>query len=767
MVINDLIIEPSRTRIDHQFTVESVVYADPIFENWKRIGRVLSERQLSQDEIIDLFKRIEQGQAATGTNRTLLGKGKDIAVNIASQVSNILGKIQDSAPVAAVDVAYDQATDAIANMIGGRDADKSKIMDAVKKYRLLVKAYPKTAGFAKAALVAIAGLATGGAGLPAIAGLTYALDSAIRGEKLSSVLGKGVGAAALTWAGQQIHTATSTPDPAATADPAAGGSSLFPDRGDFTGAMDPYWEEPVGAITGGSTGGMGGGTYTIQQGDQLGYIAQANGNTVKELMAANPQIDFSKALQPGQQLNLPPSGPVGVGSVWKDYPGGVYGDRLRESFSVASMPLAALIDHRRTRYHGRLNEHQGRPSGHDVILSSHGVMHVLEQATKLHNNLVEYLRKKDTYRPDMPKAPTDDDAGDAATRRKRKKSGGKLPGQLSTTPSAIKKREKRRQDREAGITPKPAPSPAPAITTPQKPGIIGRTLNWLDRTTKTFGRQLTNKVTAEKLKMNWHQFGKPFDSDQLARWLIDNQKISPEVVSQVYSELKLPMPSSSTTAALSSSTTAAVTGGTRGSADQSLNYGTRLSASGKRIPRGPAIQPPAASATGASADSEVSAADTGASAFGNMAKQLTMPASVQKPAVGTTTASSTGGSTTELPTGRVHRAKTTPSAVAPKTTAQATPASSADYSQRPQGYGAVTYKTPGSQPAGISPTWTGRQPAAAKPMPKTVTGGATPAEYAELDRRIKAAAAKQPVSEQLTWSRNWDPSRLLVKQLRT
>lgn len=700
MIVNDLIIDRSTAKRDQKFTVESVVYADPIFENWKRIGQFLSERQLSQDEIIDLFKRIEQGQAATGTNRTVLGKGKDFAANIGQSVSNILGKIQDSAPVAAVDVAYDQATDAVANMMGGRDGDKSKIMDAIKKYRLLVKAYPKTAGFAKAALVAIAGFATGGAGLPAIAGLTYALDSAIRGDKLSSVLGKGTGAAALSWAGQKVAGMVGS-------DPAAAGDGTTPDHSGA--AVDPgMTPDHAGVAT------PGGGTYTIQKGDQLGYIAQANGNTVKELMAANPQIDFSKALQPGQQLNLPSSGPVGVGSVWKDYPGGVYGDKLRESFAVVPMSLSALIDHKRTRYQWRLNEHQGRPSGDDVVLSHNGIMHILEQTTNLHNNLVEFLRKKDTYRADMPQAPTDD--SDA------------------------------------------------------KPGYIGRTLNWLDRAAQTVGRQLTNKVTAEKLKMNWHQFGKPFDSDQLATWLMTNQKISPEVVSTVYSELGLPMPAAA-----------------------APKYGTRSSAAGA-IARGPADR------VAPAAQPQIDAtADAGSNAMSSMAAQLTQPTATP---VGNTAASSTGGTTTELPTGRVHRAKTAaPAATTAQTTPAPTPAPAAskrpswadpmsknyvgrrevarrmaaqptaaatpNYGQQQQGYGAVTYKTPGSQPAGMSPTWTGRQPAAAKPMPKTVTGGATPAEYAELDRRIKAAAAKQPVSEQLTWSRNWDPSRLLIKQLRT
>lgn len=709
-----------------QFTVESIVYGDPLYEAWRGIGQALTERQLSQDEILDIFKRIEQTQTAAGSNRTMLGRGKDWASSIGQQVANILDKIQDSAPVAAVDVAYDQATDAVANMMGGRDGDKSKIMDAIKKYRLLVKAYPKTAGFAKAALVAIAGFATGGAGLPAIAGLTYALDSAIRGDKLSSVLGKGAGAAALAWVGQKVAGMVSA-DPAT----AASGDGATPDHSGA--AVDPGMTPDHAGVA-----APGGGTYTIQKGDQLGYIAQANGNTVKQLMAANPQIDFSKALQPGQQLVLPPSGPVGVGSVWKDYPGGVYGDRVRESFAVTTMPLRDMINRRKTVYRWAVNESQGQTRGSNVMLNYQGVMHILEQTTALHNNLVEYVRKKDVYRPDMPKAPTDDDAASAATKLKRKKSGGKLPGQLSNTPGAIKKREKRRQDREAGITPKT--SPAPPSTTPQKPGVIGRGLNWLDQKMQTLGRQLTTKVTAEKLKMNWHQFGKPFDSEQLAKWLTDNQKISPEVVDQVYTQLKLPRQSATAAAAPDT-----VSGSTRLVPAWNREKGrlmTRAELGAKYAP--PSISSPVTGTTGTSNTNQA----------GPTIKQVAGAQTVRPvsaPTAGTpvaVTQPSWADPKSKDYVGRREVARRM--AAQPTATAATTP----NYAQA-QGYGAVTYKTPGvaAKPA---PTWTGRKPAG--------TAKAKQPTAAERAAYIKAIAP--PVTaESLSWSRYWDPSRLLIKQL--
>jgi hypothetical protein len=79
-----------------------------------------------------------------------------------------------------------------------------------------------------------------------------------------------------------------------------------------------------------------------------------------------------------------------------------------------------------------------------------------------------------------------------------------------------------------------------------KPGIVGRGLNWLDKTAGkvgsalgNFGHQFTTNVTKEKLKMNWHQAGKPSDSDQLAAFLT-KQGVPQEVVATVYGKMSIP-----------------------------------------------------------------------------------------------------------------------------------------------------------------------------------------------------------------------------------
>jgi len=84
------------------------------------------------------------------------------------------------------------------------------------------------------------------------------------------------------------------------------------------------------APSGGTTGMAGqfdGGQYEIVKGDTLGHIAQANGVSAEDIKGLNPQINWAKPLQPGMNINLPPSGD-GAGSVWQGYTGDVYGDKV-------------------------------------------------------------------------------------------------------------------------------------------------------------------------------------------------------------------------------------------------------------------------------------------------------------------------------------------------------------------------------------------------------------------------------------------------------
>ena len=277
---------------------EAMLMEDPVYRKFKGVGQYIAERRMSEKEILQVFADAESGMTdkSTGANRTFLGRGKDTTMDFAGGVADALkgvwGGIQKSVPVEAVEQAWDAATNAMANLTGGQ---KGAVMQAIKKYRMLAKQYPKTAGLSKAALVAIAGLATGGAGLPAVAALVYGLDSSIKGDKLSDIALKAGGAAAAAWAAGKLFGGDAAAD-----------------------TVTPTDVPPGGVVP------TDGGTYTVMQGDQGGFIAQANGVPFKDLQALNPDITNWNKLPVGTELQLPPSGP-NTGSVWQGTDAGASG----------------------------------------------------------------------------------------------------------------------------------------------------------------------------------------------------------------------------------------------------------------------------------------------------------------------------------------------------------------------------------------------------------------------------------------------------------
>jgi hypothetical protein len=445
-----------------------------------------------------------------------------------------------------VDVAYDQATDALANLTGGQ---KGAVMQAIKKYRNLAKQYPKTAGLSKAALVAIAGLATGGAGLPAVAALVYGLDSAIKGEKFSDIALKAGGAGATAWAGGKLFGS----DPNAF-DPGSGtgwdASQTPGGPTDVAGLVDPTPELA---------------TYTVQPNDSLSTIADRFNTSVAELKGLNPQLAAASGatggqgmnpdvIFPGQEITLPPGTPGtdvyagGVGTnanTMADIASGQVPDSaitqgmaarnaVKESIKFKIIPASKLIDQKATVLNWALNESVGRRS-QSVNLTTIGTYTVFENVDRYRRALLEYTGTQ-PGRPELP-----DQYAPA------------MPG-------------------GAGV--------------PSKPGLIGRGLNYLDRGVKkvggalsNFGHQFTTNVTKEKLKMNWHQAGKPSDSDQLAAWLV-KQGVPQEVVTSVFGKMGIPytapttQPTAQPTAPAGQTTAPAVGGAQRTAYSGSINPAT-------------------------------------------------------------------------------------------------------------------------------------------------------------------------------------------------
>jgi hypothetical protein len=159
----------------------------------------LIEASLSADQIQQLFKGVEQNVSATGNNRTLLGKGKDVAgksIEVTKQANEMINKVgrwlQNTTPVKA----FDQKFEKLKNDINTKFPD-SKILDGITNLGLLAKENPGKTAAIVGILTALASLAGGPIG-GAIAGqVLRGTVELLKGEKLSTAIGKGLKTAAL------------------------------------------------------------------------------------------------------------------------------------------------------------------------------------------------------------------------------------------------------------------------------------------------------------------------------------------------------------------------------------------------------------------------------------------------------------------------------------------------------------------------------------------------------------------------------------------
>lgn len=786
---------------------EAMLLEDPVYRKFKTVGRYIAERKMTEKEILDVFAAAEKGMTNkdTGANRTMLGRGKDattkFAGNVSDAVKGVLNSMRTSVPVEAVEVAYNEATNALANVAGGQ---KGAVMQAIKKYRMLSKQYPKTAALARSALIMIAGMASSGVAPLAIIGAVGTLDRALKGNTLFNSLVGGAGDTALAGVSQAVAGAFA-PDATSTqpgdadfqlpADSVAANAQVQLDAAREWINADAATRAEIEQITGMSAAqlqdiavsndlisnadslapgeeivppggeasvpgaeGFGGGTYTTVAGDEGGRIAQAMGIPFKELEGLNPQITNWNKLPIGTELQLPPTGD-NVGSVWRDLsaapgvstptapttaapsvpaetpsvapttaaaPASPYGavrgpmgldytsiagipvvpgqplnptqmavadfamqqgnklspvvqaaydlakrGAVRESIKFKKLSVDKLIDQKTTVLSWALSESVGRKS-QSVNLTTVGTYTVFENVDRYRRALLEYAdpatgpgrpQLPDYYRPDMPDAP---------------------------------------------------------VTPTEKPGMIGRGLNWLDKAAgkvggalSNFGHQFTTNVTKEKLKMNWHQAGKPTDSDQLAAWLV-KQGVPQDVVSSVYSSMGIPY----TAAPAAPAEPAAATGGAQ---KQMAFYGTNP-ATGKPWTVDELQAKARAGKTAPTADAEPS---------------TTQPATT-KPA--TSPAGFNAGNVMNLPGMEKYGKKPAP-------------AKTPNFAG-PSGYSSVTTSfKPTTKPTAPTtaalPAGGGAGVKAAAPVgTRVVSGGPTPDEQAKLAQRI-AQAAQKPVAEML------------------
>jgi hypothetical protein len=178
-------------------TLEQQIVVEGVYNEFlPLIEATLKQELKGQNAVLDLFKKIEDNVTSGGGNRTAIGKGKDVAV----KVKEIMGKaakwLQDTAPVKAFDQKFEDLKAKVAEKLGG---DDSKIVQYTKKLGELAKEHPGKTACIIGVLTALASLAGGPMG-GAIAGqVLRGTVELLKGEKLSTAIGKGLKTAAIGW----------------------------------------------------------------------------------------------------------------------------------------------------------------------------------------------------------------------------------------------------------------------------------------------------------------------------------------------------------------------------------------------------------------------------------------------------------------------------------------------------------------------------------------------------------------------------------------
>jgi hypothetical protein len=189
---------------NNQYLYEGLTYSEKrSVMLWESAGYAIKEAALTTDQIQQLFTSIEQGATASGSNRTLLGKGKDVAGAVKTAYDDLVSKVQNSGPVKNIDAKYDQAAEKLKQATGGDQG----VMKYVEKYRKFAKEHPVAQGLIYSALIAAAGISGVGVGGAAALGLLKMTDKLLQGEKFSTAVGKGAATGALAYGAGQIGQA--------------------------------------------------------------------------------------------------------------------------------------------------------------------------------------------------------------------------------------------------------------------------------------------------------------------------------------------------------------------------------------------------------------------------------------------------------------------------------------------------------------------------------------------------------------------------------
>jgi hypothetical protein len=277
-----------------------------LMQLWESVGTKLVEAQLTQDQIRQLFQQVEKGATAGGTNRTAIGKGKDVASAVAQAYKDLKAKAINSEPMQKADALYDQAAEKLKQATGG-DAG---VMQYVQKYRNFAKAHPVAQSLIYGALIAAAGITGAGAGGAAALGLFKIVDKLLQGEKFSTAAVAGAETGALASGAGQLGQAARGGDQTTT---------TSTNYSQSTDGMQATWPSQ-GVVPPGILERFPPGSYEYTQNGDYWEVLDANGNKMANFTVDSMNESF---VLTSAQIRLLFEGIIVEAELWNQFKSGI------------------------------------------------------------------------------------------------------------------------------------------------------------------------------------------------------------------------------------------------------------------------------------------------------------------------------------------------------------------------------------------------------------------------------------------------------------
>jgi len=542
---------------------------------WESAGYAIKEAALTADQIQQLFTSIEKNATDSGANRTLVGQGKDVAVAVNKAWEDLKTKVQNSGPVQGIDAKYDQAAEKLKQATGGDQG----IMKYVEKYRKFAKEHPIAQGLIYSALIAAAGISGVGIGGAAALGLLKMTDKLLQGEKFSSAAYSGAKTGALAYGASKVADLFKGGQPAPDAATAGIEKGLSQEQVDYLNQLgkdgatpivkdNTLWvKQPDGAVEmlkppkGVDPNAMlkivndGGGQTAANA------IDNAQELTASQMSAVEKAIDSGEKLSPQLQASYDlTNGDAGnrLGAAKSDWYGdGDVANKAAGAADAASTakPFGAGMD---PSYLQRVVDADGK-SGVRFKINP-------EDAQKA----LDWQAQNSGQAGQAAQAATSTAANAATSAPYGANMSTDYLKQVINADGTMKIRFKiSPEDAQKALAWKLKQGAAESVIRASRPlsegqvylvfnrvclinnamlaegklvegpmdwakGLAGKAIGKV----KTFGHNLTTKVTADKLNSAWQKAGAPTDSNELAAFL-KTQGVSDDVVTNTYRSLKI------------------------------------------------------------------------------------------------------------------------------------------------------------------------------------------------------------------------------------